>query len=353
MGSFFDPGSEQELVYFANAATHKVVRFYSLDGHLVKEVSLRAALDSMDEIGHVDAWHLDSIVLSEMYTNRVAFVDGSGACWRMLELDSLLNPASGDRYELWPSNSSTFISNGALWFTSKWVGNTNDQTSGTEPQSGTATYNAYYSARSATTPVLVRLQPSMYPTQATFLLDSFYHRLSDTVSVYVDSAPYVLCNDRVFLVSHYSPRLIMIDAATATVLDTLVIHSEHPTHHIPPPPLINSEFTDPSDPIATRLRVSAFPMTIMYDRTSHQYAVVLKHAVPVSEPEPTVHLHPFSILRYDTLLNFVSEQTYPGHRYMVTKRLSLKDGLYMYKWEGPQAEAQGKVVFEHLAADAE
>ncbi|HMC97622.1 MAG TPA: hypothetical protein VKG92_08220, partial [Flavobacteriales bacterium] len=191
-GSFLDP-TGRDVVYFANTATHKKIRFYTKDGTLIKEVPLVEAVKRLGDIARVDAWDLDSIMLSGMYDNEIAYVNGKGECWRTIHLDTLLNPPEGDRYELWASSMSSPRCAGALFYHTSWIWNTADKENGDEPEGGTPAYYQYYFGHEAVRPLLARMAPGLAPERTTFLLDSFYYKLTPTVSVFDETAPYGIC----------------------------------------------------------------------------------------------------------------------------------------------------------------
>ncbi|MBK9176277.1 MAG: hypothetical protein IPM46_08055 [Flavobacteriales bacterium] len=347
MGAFVDPASGEEVVYFANTGTYKLIRFFDREGGLVKETSLKRI---RGDVARVEAWSLDSVLAIHLYTNWATLVVNDSVPVREIQLDSVLHAKTTDRFELWPSPFSCVMNDGSLILHPSWAANLRDQDEAAEPAEGTYEYFNYYCRQSASRPAIVKFNPAMSPQSATFMADSFYSKLSDRVSLYDETAPYAVCNNRIFMMTFYSPHVLVLDATSGQVMDTLTLSSSVTQVHIPPPTLTEEEFGDVGGRRKERLRTGACIQGIAFDKPLQRYVVVIAHQVSLSDSIPS-GLRPFSVLAYDTLFNRMGEIVIEGGEYVMQNMLSLSDGVYLMRWRGGKESAHGRFEFQRIAMD--
>ena len=349
-GSFTSVQPFTKVVYFANTGTYKEIKFFDSEATLIKRVSLAEALQYMATVARVDAWHLDSILLTEMYSGRVVYVNGEGEVQKVLDLLDPVNIDHQDQYELWPSALTSTRCQSGFILNLGWVNDRNDDAKALSPEGGTPAYYRYHCSKMRDKPLLARFTEIQDTVQVEFLLDSFYHRLSESLCLFDESAPYAIINGRVFTTSFYSDVMLVLDPYKDGVPDTLHLRSDLSTVHIDPPVLTEADILNIDNVREERIRAGAQVQGITWDPGTDGYIIILAHQIPLSDATSS-GLRPFSVLRYDKDLRFVEEIAFNGGRYVMSQLLSLTDGLYMLRWKGKES-TRGQMTFERILAYA-
>lgn len=348
-GVFRDPGSRREYAYFGDAVTHKVLLIYSLDSGTVDTVPLARAMERVGEVASLALVAADTVIVSGMYTNRLAVIDGRGDVIRESDLTRSLTRSDGARYEIWASPTSSFLMGRRCWFEIDLVASSLE---GADSAAGTAAEEIvrFYRLRS-TIPRLAWVDPFLPEPVATLALDSFYHRLRLDGFDTSEPSRYSCTNGCVFAYSSYSPVIHVLRGEDGSLLKVLEVRSVHTPVSMRP---IRLDGTDMNlqDSVNARLPTEACIQTVAFDASSAHYAVVLVHRIPPdARPEELGAARPFSIIEYDTAFRFVRETAYPGREFYMFSILEARNGLYMQRWEDKDSIRSGTHRFERIRLD--
>lgn len=341
-GVLYDKETGKNVVYFANAGTFKEIKFYHSDGSWIRTIELDSMLLGLDGIARIDVWSTDSILLMEQHTNRVVLVTQSGKARTVLDVGKKLNRMSPDRYELWPSPLSPVRGRNRLIFNLCWLEDVNMILSTEDP----IRFFQSYCELMMTKPLLLSMDIGG-GGEYVFGLDSFYHKISEEVRLFDETAPYAVVNGKVFTRSFYSDRMFVLDPERMEVIDTVLLHSDITTTHMLPLEVNSSVVRNDSDMRGERLRRGSGVQGLKYSRVVDRYFVVIAHSVSEADTV-TGGLRSFSVLEYDGSFQLIAEHGFPSGKYVMHQLLSLDDGLYVLLWYGREAARKGEMNYERI-----
>jgi len=342
----------REFVYFADAVTHKKLLFFDTKGNLVDSVGLTAGIDSLGEIAGLSILSMDTIVLSSMYTNKVALIGRRGNVIGVTDLSPMLARPDSAYYETWASATTPFLAGNACYFSIALVANSIRQEQ-RAPLLNDAQQTARYYHLNNLSPRIVSVTGIGDEPQVTFALDSFYWKMHSGPFAMPESGLYECLNDLVFVRSNYSSVIQVLSAHDHAAHTSFSVASRHSAAAISPHATGPSAILHLQDSVNQRLATGGYVQAIRYDVPSGHYLVVLVHSIPATSPaEERGLVRPFSILEYDSTFQLVREHEFEGRRHLMFSLLCLSTGTYIQRWEDQRVLMSGKHAFDLLPLDA-
>lgn len=350
-GVFRSPSDSTEQVYFADAVTSKTLLLFSPEGDLLHSVLLNQALDSLHQIASLSIVDQDTIVLSSVYTNRIAYIDRTGRCYRVLDLNEELRQTNGLQYEFWPSLTSPFMLDGSGCFEVALVAASIDTYKGDQ---STKDDNSTYYTLASTGPKLARVDLTKIPVRVIWGPETPTVNSVSTVLATPEIGTYTCLNGKWIVFSTYSPVVSIVDPITIQELKQFTINSDHTATHLPGIKVPKDQKFNIQDSVNHRRALGGCIRSIHYDQPSHHYLVSLLHRTsrPVSS-DGQVGSKNYSILEYDADFNFVQEKVFQNATHVLPFMLTLARGTYVLRLEDKRTQMRGIHVFDRLSLDAD
>lgn len=222
--------------YFADPVTHKSIKFFDADGRFVKASSISAAVDSLGDVGSVTAISLDTIILSRMKMDMIAYSDTAGRCWRTISFGERLRASTGDRSELGCGPNGSSLWKNWIFARSYWQSNDSEDADGFAPKRGAnMEYIVHANRHKLTAPYLARV--SVVDGSVAWFLSGYYGRLDSVPCAMNESPRLTITRDQVIAFSRYSAELTVVDPISLRVLNRVDVSKSGAIAHYPPPRL--------------------------------------------------------------------------------------------------------------------
>ncbi|CAN5458799.1 hypothetical protein BH10BAC1_BH10BAC1_08670 [soil metagenome] len=350
-GVFYNKSNATEYIYFADYTSKKCLKIFSLDGELVDSISLKSAVEELDEINRISIISPDTIVINSRYSNKIAILNKKGICWKRLDLDTLLNDKNGNHYEIGCSIPN-ILKDGSLLFRSYFKYNTHDLLNKTEPEDQLG-YMKYFYKNCYTSPRLIKVTNiySERPT-VTFALHNFYKNISPSPDIITESPNYSVLNNFVFDFSVFSDQLFQINSKTLTIEKKIQIKSKYSPIGFKPIPINEQTILTVQDVINQNYRTKGFLSNIFYNSTKNEYYVLVFHEIKKENVNKQDYYKAFSVIIYDSTFTNSREYQFAATEYQSGFAIMTEEGLMIPKKENTSDKIKnGKTVFVLFSFD--
>lgn len=308
-GIYVDKVSGDELLFFAEPVTRKCIKRFTLNGEFKDSVLLGEAKKYLGKIDRIRVISVDTIILCSVETNRVAFVDRNGRCWKKLDLGPILFREQCKHYSL----SAMDIERNSLYFHLSWQVDVCDLMDNKIPVDHFE--NSRYRDRQIfNSPYLLRINNIFSDSLSyKFGLDSFYSNISSKPKAFVEDANFLVDEEFIIVYSKYSNSVFLVDSGNLRVAKKWNLES--------PKTKIGIEALDAEvkhnvylqDKIQLLLDTKGYVIGVYRDGRTRHLLVLVNHEVDVnsSNGEKGVH-RPFSLMIFDQQLVKRDEKIFAG-----------------------------------------
>ncbi len=301
-GAYYDKNANKKLIFFADPVSRKKLKVFNDSGQLIKDVSLKNAVNFLHNIGGISVVSSDTIILNSAYTNKLAFINSKGELWKKMDLGRYLDNKRGDVYELY-SSPSDFLLKDELFFFCEWRDNV------LRKKSEDYNFNVFseFHHNNFSGPYFFKVS-DIYSNELTaeFGLDSFYSNLSTKSVIYLEPPHYTIVNGDLFIISVYSDKLYLVDKENLKLKKEIEISSEYTSIGTTPFPIDNNTYTNIEALNKQKALESGYIARLHFDAVKKIYYALVFTSDKGANPKD-VKSWPFSIMTLDENFKKVDE----------------------------------------------
>lgn len=225
VGTFQD-SKGTEYIYFAEPVTRKYMKVFSITGQYLYTVSLKEAINLLQEINGIQVLAKDTILLHTVYDNQFCAINSNGTVYKKIFLHDF-SPDKKNLFEFYSSLKPHNVSgSNMLFFHNYWIGNIDDEKLGKAPTEGFE-YTKYINKGQYYSPYLTKVTNILEKPAIEFGADSFYARLSPMLSDFSELPFFSHTNHKVFILSSYSNQLFVVNENTLKIENKIPISSKY------------------------------------------------------------------------------------------------------------------------------
>lgn len=291
-GSFFDKKNSNELIYFADPVTNKVIKFFNPNGKIQDSISLKNLSKATSTILSLKVISKDTLLFFN-YTQIIA-VNSKGNVFKLIDLQFLTqNDPSNEIYEFMSNNEAN---KNSLLLGLNWVKNKNENKDLSDVE---------YFSESFKKPSIIKINKFLSDSISyTYSSHNHYNSLYNSPKIFSERFRYKQTNNKVFLISFFSNNLLEYDINKLVVLKKIPIVSDFTKIGIEPLKVDDPDFS--SETVIQKNKMAGAITGLFYNYKTKQYIVLVRHQIEkdfvYKEKE-----RPFSIIRYDKSFNKISE----------------------------------------------
>lgn len=299
-----------------NAKTYKKIELFSLNGKIIKSISLNNILANGDQIDDVVPISTDSFWVLSAYSNNLYLLGAEGNILSQIKInaslvDTLRTETRGSIFSNFCISNNTFLFNCVYYY---------------KNESQRYTLSDYFRTNKAQPYFLKMQSPFDSVPKMTFGLPGFYNRIfksADAISV--EGALYIPTPKGILLTSWYTDSLYLINENDFSIKDAVRMVSKYST--IGCTPLTAAEFQQGVD-LNARLRHSGGVLGMYYDSFRDLIYIVLREEAAKNTAGPNNRK---SLLVFDSSLHLKDEIKLDCNKYDLSEMYVLKEGLLINK----------------------
>ncbi len=296
-GSFIDPKTHTEYIYFADPETTKCIKLFKLTGELTDSIPLKQTLHFLGVIKGISMRSRDTIIINSDHTNLLTVINRKGEFIKKILIDSLIKQSNGDHYELYSSLFQSKLINNSILFFSELRYNDKEN----EPE-GLLESDLYFRRNLYKAPFFCKISDyaTNHPT-AEFGLKNYYSEFAKPTDDFSESPRFTCVNNNVFLWTRYSDKLFIANPNTLTLKNKIKIKSRYTKIGVEPPH-INKNTINHIQEINDSIQSTAAQFgSIFYDVNKSSYYLLVYHSTRSTlEREIGYKRMPYSIIKIDT-----------------------------------------------------
>mgnify|MGYP001156589458 FL=1 len=304
-GRFYDKKNHQEFIYFADVRTFKELKIFTLEGVLKYKISLKDAILG-NYINRLILVDLDTIILTTNYNylNRIFFLNKEGSCWKEIFLDTIITTPINDEFEIDVSRYGNVVNDNILYLHYDRLFLKNELAPTNKYECEKYVNNNRYSA-----PYFLAF--NIKDNNNRLGADSLYYKFTDINHYGPGSANYCFINNKLFVFSSYSNKILIINPNTLQLEKEFYVKSAYTS-------LRNTFLKVGSDSTYEYhnviLQTKANIKKIEYDKVNDLYYVITLHEVNENAKIRGPH-RAFSIHIYDKDFKKLNEQYFESNIY--------------------------------------
>jgi hypothetical protein len=308
-----------ETVFCAyNTKTYKRIDLFTIDGKVIKSISLKNVTDKGDNVDKIVSLSPDSFLIFSLHTNHLYLLNGTGTILKEMNINH--SPVDSLNAEFNASSLSDFkLDDSTLLFRCCYYFK-NDTLS----QSRYSLYDYYRLSDSLPYFFKVRSFLDSQP-KVSFELPGLYNRIFNNKTLLnVEASNYIATPKGILLSSFYADSIYLINPQSFIIEKAIKIQSKYTS--VGCKALTPAELEQGMD-ISDRLRPSGNIIVMFYDNYRSLFYIVVKHK---AEDDKSVSKYR-SLLIYDTDFVLKSEIKMETDVNDLQNMFILKEGLLIHK----------------------
>ena len=312
---YYDKTNKKEYLYFVDRGDHKHLKIFDLNGKMTDSIPLKPIYNEIGLLGAVSIISLDTIIITSFNTNKIAFINRKGICWRKLDLNYLATDENKNYYLFHNSASSDEIIDNNMLLSTVWAYNITDSANAPS-QNDRIKYWEHYMDNRINNYYLASLK-DIYSEKPKlqFGLKSFHKNMGDKSNFFVESSRHIQSNGKIILVSDYDDNVFVINAKTLIIEKKKQISSKYTK--VGTQLITNKELDKNTEILNIRVRTSGYISCIYFDKIKCVYYLKVYHQIPENTPKQQQgnHKRPFSIIVTDTTFKKLGEYQFDYKKY--------------------------------------
>lgn len=295
-GAFFDKNTREEVIYFAEPVTQKIIKFFNTEGKILDSISLKNLSQVTPTINSLKVISRDTILFFN-YT-QIIVVNKTGNVRKQIDLQKLVeNDKSDDIFEFNDAYGSGYeIDNSSIILNLNWVKNKRTKTD--------LSYEEFF-LRNYDKPSIIKINNFLTDSISyTFSKQNHYRSFTEKPKIFSEGFNCKQINNRTFIMSNYTNFMLIYDKNKLKVIDKISIFSDFTAIGREPLNIDDSSFA--SKETFEKAKMAGAITNLFYNYKTKEYFVVVRHQIEkdfiYKEKE-----RPFSIIKYDKNFNKISE----------------------------------------------
>ncbi|MCP1994990.1 hypothetical protein [Flavobacterium sp. HSC-61S13] len=323
-GILYDSESKENLFYFADPISDRIIKFYDNRGNLNDSVSLVAAVAEIQVVDGISVISKDSIVLLNKRANQLQVLDRGGNTWYRLDLNQF-SFDTGAIYHFSSSISGNFVLEGnSLLLHPIWYGNPQDIKENKVPREGYESAKYYYT-HFVHSPHLIKIEDVFSPSpKAIYGLDDFYWNMENKVAAYIDGCFSTYKKGKVFVFSCFSPNLFCVNPINLQIIEEIRIVEDAQAVALPAP----LAQTIDSDVLNFELQHKSIVGDFGYSSKNKKY--ILIQTIDISKNKEKDY-RPFKVSVLDEKFKIEKVVVFDEGKYLWYSSFIADDGVYILK----------------------
>lgn len=344
-GAFHSGDGSNPMIFSGDPLTHLLVRVFNHRGTALFDIPLNNALDSLGSINSFTLIGADLLFVIEEHGPHYAIVDRRGNVNRFGSIAELLCDQYGDLYEVNGYSGGLALLDGRIILETDWISKCSD-TAEAKPLPLAEVHRQYFAEATSKCKV-ASLDLSGSHGHLLFGGCNILPHLTDTPRCTIGGVRRVVANERLFVISPYSSKILELVPSTLLVTRELNIELDGMPVGITPPP-VNAEDVR-TQGYNLRLATKATIAGIAYDSASGKYVVTVYHEVPESSDENARGVHrEWSLSTYDADFNSLGTKNIVANSYMPGCLLTLDNGVWILVDQPGDGDARVPKVFHRM-----
>lgn len=333
-----------QFIFSGDPLTQLVVRVFDDHGATLFDIPLTGALDSLGSINSFTLIEPELLFVIEEHGPRYALLNKSGEVIHMASLADLLCDTNGDLYEVNGYSGGLTLLNGHIILETDWISHCSD-TAEARPLPLVEVHRQYFAEATSKCKVASLLLGGQ--ARLSFGACNILPHLLDTPRCTIGGVRRTVANNRLFVISPYSSKILELDTSNYSVLDEFDIELNGAPVGITPPP-VNEEDVK-AQGYNTRLVCNATITSMAFDHPSQRYLVTIYHDVPERTEEDKRGIHrEWTLNTYDENFDIIDDQRVLADTYLPGCLLSLADGVWILVDQPGNGDARAPKVFNRI-----
>jgi len=323
---------EKELIYFIDATTTKIIRYFDTAGNEVFNTPLNELSDIGEAVFSVSIKNRDTITALTSYTNRIVHINKQGRIFNQFLIDTIIPTVdSNSKYVLFSSiYCDIFTQKNTVLLTQEWRYNFSkeqDDTLTLEEHMTKFYFNKWHFPYLLKIDNIFDITNSKYKfglnlEQILFPNDSIM--LKDSSFIYLNYHNYANINSYTYVKSKYSNKMFKVNS-DLEIEDTIILTSKYTK--IGAPRLNIKKVKHYVQQAFDNNTLNGASKDLMYNNNII-YHIVYTKITPEFYKEKGYR--PWVLQEYDTNFKLLKETPFFDNEY-APKLLGLKDGVYIEK----------------------
>lgn len=226
VNSYFEHQLSQELIYMYDHDAQKEIKFYTLNGSLVKSVSLRKSKKIVDNIASISVISIDTIIINSDYTNQILVINRKGEIWKKIDLTNKLIDKKQNQYEFVSSPFPANQNGSSLLLNCCWRLNLKDVAQELPPRDNLEELSYFYKNY---------YESPFFITLSNIFSDSpkiDYHapglckKILNNIEILAEPPSFTCIENNIFIYSLHSDKLFIINRSDFSFSKSIQIKSE-------------------------------------------------------------------------------------------------------------------------------
>lgn len=327
--SYFEHRLSQELIYMYDHDAQKEIKFYTLNGSLVKSVPLRTAKKMADNIAGISVISIDTIIINSDYTNQILVINRNGEIWKKIDLTNNLIDKKQNQYEfvssLFPANQN----GSSILLNCCWRSNLKDAAQELPPRDNLAELTYFYKNY---------YESPFFITLSNIFSDSpkiEYHayglckKILNNIEILAEPPSFTCIDNNIFIYSMHSDKLSIINRSDFSFSKSIQIKSEFTNIGVSTIK-INAENMDKvRDSTIYKIENAGRIIRVLYNVRKKEYYCFVKHEKTNKEINDKRNL--FSIIVYKPDFQKKKEYVLDNRLYDYNSSIVTGNGLMILK----------------------
>lgn len=295
-GAFFDKNTREEVIYFAEPVTQKIIKFFNSEGKILDSVCLKNLSQVTPTINSLKVISRDTIIFFN-YT-QIIVVDRRGEVSRLIDLKKLIeNDNSGDVYEFSDSFCSNYeIDRHTIILNLNWVKN--------KKTTIDLSYEEFF-LKNYEKPSIIKINNFLTDSISyTFSKQNHYRSFTEKPKIFSEGFNCKQINNKTFITSNYTNFLLMYDINKLKVKGKIPIFSDFTTIGREPLNIDDPSFASKEN--FEKAKMAGAITGLFFNYKTKEYIVIVRHQIEkdfiFKEKE-----RPFSIIKYDNNFSKINE----------------------------------------------